>query len=228
MIKGHTLICACNTKVETETYERPRFVDSRRRTSSCYNCKNSSFIVHYEYVNVVRVKLQDDEPDLQLEQLTCLLYGADTMNIYAGETAVVKGRVEVESRKNLLYPVLHTQSIKYERRQEHDITSENIDSFKRFAKIPNVIDRLVSMFAPNVIGHNAEKLGILRSVSGAPEGNIRGRIHTLLIGPPGVAKSMLGREAVKAGESSPLSHLLKFRIFSLIVCIRLRSHSKRF
>ena len=28
MIKGHTLICdACNTKVETETYERPRFVD---------------------------------------------------------------------------------------------------------------------------------------------------------------------------------------------------------
>lgn len=77
-----------------------------------------------------------------------------------------------------------------------------IKSFKDFAKMPNTIDRLVSMISPKVIGHNAQKLGILRSLVGSPEGNIRGRIHTLLIGPPGVAKSMLTREAVEVGESN--------------------------
>ena len=58
------------------------------------------------------------------------------------------------------------------------------------------------MLSPKVIGHNAEKLGISRSLVGSPETNIRGRMHTLLIGPPGVAKSMLTREAVELISNS--------------------------
>jgi replicative DNA helicase Mcm len=71
------------------------------------------------------------------------------------------------------------------------------------------IDRIVSMFAPNVIGHNTTKLGILRSIVGGVDNSIekrqkrkedngrRGRIHTLLVGDPGTAKSILGRESTK-------------------------------
>ena len=49
------------------------------------------------------------------------------------------------------------------------------------------------MFAPNVIGHNDKKLGLLRSLVGgcADHGNDngrRGRINTLLVGDPGTAK----------------------------------------
>jgi DNA replicative helicase MCM subunit Mcm2 (Cdc46/Mcm family) len=76
---------------------------------------------------------------------------------------------------------------------EHDIESpprspRKIESFEYFAKTPNGTYRLTSMLSPKVIGHNAEKLGILRSLVGSPETNIRGRIHTILIGPTGVAK----------------------------------------
>ena len=204
MISKRTLICnSCNVTLETETYLQPRFIDNSRgkQTNRCPSC-NSGLTIHYDYVNAVKIKLQDDEPDGQLEQLTCLLFGADTLNIRPGEMVEVKGRVEVDRHKDALYPLLYAQSIKYERKQEPEVTSRDIESFKRFAKTPNVIHRLVWMFAPRVIGHDAEKLGILRSLVGSPEGNIRGRIHTILIGPPGVAKTMLSREGVDVKPGS--------------------------
>jgi hypothetical protein len=119
MIRGHTLICACNTKMETETYERPRFVDGRtNHHSRCPSC-NSVLDINYDYVNAVKVKLQDDEPNGQLDQLNCLLFDADTMNIHPGETIEVKGHIRVEKRKDTLYPLLYAQSIRYERKQGH-------------------------------------------------------------------------------------------------------------
>ena len=45
MISARTLICnTCNTKLETETYDRPLFIDSRKNTRTCQMCKNGS---HY-------------------------------------------------------------------------------------------------------------------------------------------------------------------------------------
>src|SRR5215469_1546980 len=194
MISARTFICnTCDIKLETETHDRPRFVDSPKNLK-CPTC-NSSVANRYDYVNVVKVKLQDDGSDVQLEQLTCLLFGADTLNIHSGEMVEVTGYVEVQKRKDVLQAILYAQSVKYDRKQEPEVTPRDIESFKRFAKMPNLIDRLVSMFAPEVIGHAAEKHGILRSLVGSPEGKMRGRIHTLLIGPPGVAKSMLTRKA---------------------------------
>ena len=56
------------------------------------------------------------------------------------------------------------------------------------------------MFAPNIIGHSDKKLGLLRSLVGGSldhgdDNGRRGRIHTLLVGDPGLAKSVLAREA---------------------------------
>jgi DNA replicative helicase MCM subunit Mcm2 (Cdc46/Mcm family) len=69
------------------------------------------------------------------------------------------------------------------------------------------IDRIVAMFAPNVIGHNDKKLGLLRSLIGgrSDHGNDngrRGRINTLMVGDPGTAKSLLAREATKIFSNS--------------------------
>ena len=53
------------------------------------------------------------------------------------------------------------------------------------------------MFAPNVYGHADKKMGIIRSIVGGKkaengvQNGRRGRIHTLLIGDPGTAKTAL-------------------------------------
>ena len=59
------------------------------------------------------------------------------------------------------------------------------------------IDRLVAMFAPNAIGHNDVKLGVLRSLVGgrSDDNGRRGRIPTLLIGDKVTAKSLIARES---------------------------------
>lgn len=58
------------------------------------------------------------------------------------------------------------------------------------------------MFAPNVIGHNDARLGLLRSLVGGrsdhgDDNGRRGRLNTLLVGDPGTAKSILARESTK-------------------------------
>jgi DNA replicative helicase MCM subunit Mcm2 (Cdc46/Mcm family) len=59
------------------------------------------------------------------------------------------------------------------------------------------------MFAPQVIGHDDVKRGLLRSAVGGVESeNQRGRIHTLTAGPPGEAKTMLVKEIVKIVPNS--------------------------
>jgi DNA replicative helicase MCM subunit Mcm2 (Cdc46/Mcm family) len=64
------------------------------------------------------------------------------------------------------------------------------------------MDRLVAMFAPNVIGHKDVRAGVLRSVVGGrtdhgDDNGRRGRIPTLLIGDKGTAKSLIVRESTK-------------------------------
>ena len=57
------------------------------------------------------------------------------------------------------------------------------------------------VFAPNVIGHEDEKLGVILMYTGAPENqDFRGRIHRLFIGPPGLAKTKLAQEAHELGR----------------------------
>ena len=98
-------------------------------------------------------------------------------------------------------------------RKDLVITSKHIEAFERFAKLDcevencnrNLLKRLIAMFAPNVVGHEDVKLGILRSIVG---GNRNGHdnnngqfnngfIDTFMVGDPGTAKSTLGNEATK-------------------------------
>ncbi|MGA9845176.1 MAG: AAA family ATPase, partial [Nitrososphaeraceae archaeon] len=122
-----------------------------------------------------------------------------------------------------LVSVLHSSTLNSKHREEITITSKDIEIFKRHKAIcerayqneldaikcnselahrikpMRYIDRVVAMFAPNVIGYNDKKLGLLRSIVGArsdhgTDNGRRGRINTLLVGEPGTAKSTLARE----------------------------------
>ena len=68
--------------------------------------------------------------------------------------------------------------------------------------------RITSMFAPNVYGHADKKMGIIRSIVGGSkaengvQNGRRGRIHTLLIGDPGTAKTALSIESTRLDSNA--------------------------
>ena len=122
-----------------------------------------------------------------------VLYDDMIHNVLPGEVVEITGINRIESKRGSKSKkkttVLHAGSIKYLNRKELVITNIDIINFQKFCKLPNLVERLVSMFAPNTIGHNDAKLGILRSVVGGIErGKIRGRINTFLVGDPGTAE----------------------------------------
>lgn len=145
-----------------------------------------------EYENTRIIQLQDlDLDDDQLDALEVYVYGKDIENIGLGEIVQVSGDfyVQQRTRGGRLFTILHTQKVEYEKRETIAISDKDIEGFKRFAKLPNVIEHLVLMTAPNIVGsYNDKKLGVLRSLVGGTDPR-KGRIHTLFAGNPGTAKT---------------------------------------
>ena len=151
-------------------------------------------------VSAMIIQLQDVEKQNELENLNVVLFDNNTLNVRNGEKAMVAGELHVvqqssgRSTRRITY--LFANQIEYETSQNDStvLTEEDILEVEEFAKQPDMISKLVDMFAPTVIGHEDKKLGIILMYVGAPETeDFRGRIHGLFIGPPGTAKSKLAR-----------------------------------
>ncbi len=151
-----------------------------------------SFSGSLNYRDAKSIQLEDIERPNENERLDVILYDDMIDDVPAGEVVEVSGEARIENKKgskNKKVTVLHAESIKYLNRKELVISDIDIQNFQKFAKLPGLKERLVSMFAPNIIDHDDAKLGILRSVVGGIEhGKIRGRINTFMVGDPGTAK----------------------------------------
>ena len=149
------------------------------------------------YKDAKSIQLEDIEKLDENERLDVILFDDDITNVNAGEIVEITGNVVLVT-KNRKKPSIKTvgvnaTSIKYVNRKELVITQKNIATFEKFCKMENhsLIPRLVAMFAPNVIGHDDVKLGVLRSIVGGDDHGQRGggRVNTFLVGDPGTAKS---------------------------------------
>src|SRR5215212_427245 len=189
------------------------------KPKKCFNCDSlGDFEELHQYINATALQLQDDVSQTGLDTLQVIVFDNDTEEIHVGENVKVIGKIEkLQDRTSRKYhSILLAESIEYEHRTKLILTHHDIQAIKRFAgKLPiyskdcriayliNHKHRLVKMFAPNVIGHEDKKLALLLSLIGAPESNgVRGRIHELLIGPPGLAKTKLARELIQAKRNS--------------------------
>ena len=179
----------------------------------------SDLSAFFEYKNAKSISLQDVELRDDLEKLHVVLLEDHCKNVRVGETATITGDMHVMSSSGTtataaysasagkrLFSVMYATHIKYEREEEKPLTEEDIAKFREFAGQPDVVDKLVQMFAPHVIGHSDAKLGILRSAVSVRDNKhingIRSRTHTLLAGDPGTAKSMLAEESKKIVPNS--------------------------
>ena len=99
--------------------------------------------------------------------------------------------------------IFYAKHIKYTKRErELLLTEQDIKAIEKFVSLPDLVPRLVSMFAPNVAGCGNAKLGLLlQAVGPAPYQKKnwyrRTWINVGLFGDPGTAKTILGEEAVK-------------------------------
>ncbi len=89
---------------------------------------------------------------------------------------------------------------------ELEIKQEDIEKIKQISNDPNVYEKMIQSIAPSIFGSNTIKnvkealmLQLFSGVSKIlPDGSrVRGDIHILLVGDPGVAKSQLLRYIVK-------------------------------
>ncbi len=81
--------------------------------------------------------------------------------------------------------------------EELKLTKEDKEMIKEMSKDPNIDKKLIASIAPSIFGYEAIKEAIILQLFGGAKTerpdktNIRGDIHVLLIGDPGVAKSQL-------------------------------------
>lgn len=160
-----------------------------------------------KYRNAITVYLQDNEKFNDIEKLTCILLDIDIGSIRVGDRIRVTGEIFVraKSNKSFLISKVFSEQIEYIDKENIELTERHIEAIERFARIkgPKVISALVDLFDRSVIGNNQAKEALLYSLVNAGDDledirkkRPRKRIHTLLIGKPGLAKSSLLRKAI--------------------------------
>jgi replicative DNA helicase Mcm len=188
----------------------------------CKKCnKFVKNVADYDYVNAINLELQDVNSFNDIDRLSIVLLNEDTKKISVGEKVNVIGNIHIINNNkkvgSKLFPCLFAESIRYENREEIDLTRADVKAIERFAKINDskVIDKLVSMVNPSVIKCRDVKEGLLLSAVNTKFDNLdeyttntnkkntkirplqRERINILLIGDPGLGKSLLLKSGVK-------------------------------
>ena len=154
------------------------------------------------------IQLEDIEKLDENERLDVILFDDDITNVNAGEIVEITGNIALVSKNakkaSIKTVVVNATSIKYVNRKELVITQKDIAAFEKFCEMKKPIPRLIAMFAPNVIGHDDVKLGVLRAMVGGDDHGQRGggRVNTFLVGDPGTAKSLIAEEATKIKPNS--------------------------
>jgi hypothetical protein len=195
----------CRTINQIRSYPRPMFayeVPSRSsKPLECVKCGQECLREYdYDVINALRIELQDLDTFSDLERLSVILFGGHTNNVSTGEQVVVIGSIHNIRKSSRLLPFLFASTIRYENRKELTMTSRDIKKIKRLVSgngRGNIIELLVSKFAPSVIDYEHVKKGLLLCAANTGEDSVskRLRINALLVGETGLDKSALLRAA---------------------------------
>ncbi|VVB98866.1 Minichromosome maintenance protein MCM [uncultured archaeon] len=191
------------------TYRIPQTKNIVRGPSFCAECKNRMFTLDEESSEFVDYqKIQVQEP-LELlkgsEQATNLdiYFGDDLVNMISpGDRARVTGiiRLNPPKEKKVVYgrylEALHVEETAREF-EEVEITKEDEEVLMKLSSRDDIYELLVQSIAPHIYGHELMKEAIALQLFGGVkktlpnDQTVRGNIHVLLVGDPGMAKSQL-------------------------------------
>jgi DNA replicative helicase MCM subunit Mcm2 (Cdc46/Mcm family) len=170
-------------------------------------------------VNAVVVELKDSDTFSEIDPLRIIVFGDDepafdnTKGIekHVGETVIVTGDiypVDTSKRKRETRIVSYlyvTHLVNYLSKQDVELTAEDVKAVKRFVKHvgeDKIIDKLADMFATSVIGYRHVKTGVLLAAASTSLDKRMKKINAMLVGDPGLAKSLMLKESVKLVPNS--------------------------
>ncbi|MEM1578188.1 MAG: minichromosome maintenance protein MCM [Archaeoglobaceae archaeon] len=186
--------------------------DSMLRYPFQCRCGGKKFLFNPERsisVDSQRAKVQEYPENLrggeQPQSIDVILEGDLSGVINPGDRIILNGIVRAKPRgfqqRKLthmdLYMEANSIEIVQQEYEEFEITEKDKEKILALAKSDDIYERIVKTIAPSIYGHEDIKLAIALQLFGGvpkklPDGTeIRGDIHILLVGDPGVAKSQL-------------------------------------
>ena len=158
------------------------------------------------YLDYQKIEIQESPENMSgrtASALMCYLTKDLVGRINAGDRVILNGILEVEQLKEKVSSGLHTLVLKvisFEHNQQDydniEITDEDAVLIDTLSQDPNVFNILTSAIAPSIKGYDEIKESLLLQLFGGStkeheNSKLRGNIHILLVGDPGVAKSTL-------------------------------------
>lgn len=172
-------------------------------------------ILDSSFVDAQKLQIQESPENLkggaQPQSLEVDSEDDITGNVTPGDRVIINGILKSRQRtlrdgKSTFYDlILEANSIEHldQDFDELEITPEDEEKILELSRDPAIYDKIIGSIAPSIYGYEDIKEAMaLQLFSGVvknlPDGSrIRGDIHMMLVGDPGIAKSQLLRYAVK-------------------------------
>jgi hypothetical protein len=180
-------------------YKKPVFSLDTSIRYKCYCFSEDAVPIIPEYIPTIDIELQDLVKISEIEKIWVHVFGKDTENIIESDVVTVTGNTYVEKKdgKTRSVPVMYSHIIE-DIEKEEELSPQDIQEIVdwKARHQEDIIGGLVQMFAPHIVENENTKEGILMVFANAgipndrdPNNYTRHRIHQLLIGDPGEAKS---------------------------------------
>lgn len=167
----------------------------------CSACKVTTYLLRDTPKGMVRKLLIQEIDSVTPMDLTCYLFGEDTLLVEAGKKIAVRGTLRSYKKHKgdiTLQRVFDINKLALFESKQVKINDEDVLKFKSLKK-----EDLIKSFAPKIMGMETIKEGLLITlIGGVNRTDVRGDINTFLVGDPGTAKTQLLRFITKIVDPS--------------------------
>ncbi len=191
------------------TYRKPQPANTQEQPSIC-ECRSREFTLkptESTFEDYQKIRIQEPLESIKGNQqpTNIDIYASDDLvnRVAPGDKIKISGvlRLVPPKEKKLVYgrfvEAVHIEETEKEF-NEIEISKEEEEEIKALAKSPDIYEKLVKSIAPNIYGHELVKESVSLQLFGGVKkflpgnNNIRGNIHVLLVGEPGMAKCVDG------------------------------------
>ena len=205
VVKAVFMCRVCGKKMEVEQED-----STLKPPYECRACKSKGRFIFIPEESLStdsqRVRIQEYPENLrggeQPQTIDVILEGDLAGEVNPGDRVIINGIVRARPKgvgqRKLAHMDLYIEGnsveVLQQEYEEFEITEEDKKKIIALSKDPNIYDKIVKSIAPAIYGYEDIKLAIALQLFGGvpkklPDGTeIRGDIHILLVGDPGVAK----------------------------------------